>query len=152
MAYCVIGDVEALTQPTGAAYGASSQPTATQVGSLIDLINSEINTTVMSAGYELPITGTDALNFLKLTNAYGAASLSKQAQVQSGVPEVTEQIADLWAKYQKNLDTIRTVKGALGDQVKTSGIPRSLWTSHSADGSDDAISDISPYVRRDTKF
>jgi|SRR5688572_25169543 len=152
MAYCTITDIESLCQLTGGVFDGTTKPTLTQATSFMDLISSEINTVILSAGYVLPIVGTDALNLLKLANAYGAASLARQAQSQMGNPDINAHIADLWAKYQDILNTIRTVSGALGDQTKTSGIPRSLWTSYATDGSDENVSDSSPFVRRDTKF
>lgn len=151
MAYCTVDDVKHLTQPKPP-YSGSTVPTIAQVTAIIDFIDGEINVALSTGGYTLPITDSNALLYLKATSIYGSASLSEQALQQQGNPEVSEHVADYWEKYSTRLMAIQSGKIRLSVSESTSGRMRSLQTSHAVDGSEDGISDLTPWVRRDTDF
>ena len=70
MAYCDVSDVQQLMQVT---FSTTSRPTATDAEDLIANISAEIDGVCQAAGYEVPVTGTQAIAMLKLYNTYGAA-------------------------------------------------------------------------------
>jgi hypothetical protein len=149
MPYCTVADVQAFTQPNPV-YGASTNPTLTQVGTMIVFIEGEINVALITGGYSLPITDANGLLYLQATAMYGVASLAKQALQQQGDPEVSETVEDWWNKYTTRLLELKMGKVALGDTAKVSGQMRSLQTSHAVDGSEEGISDLTPWIGRDT--
>ena len=151
MAYCSITEISGMTQPNPP-YDSTTNPSTNEVGVFINEISADMNLTIQAAGYALPITGSDALQYLKLVNSWGAGALAEQsnvAQVNENVPDIA---TDLWNKYQNALGRIRTEPGLFPGEVKVAGRPRALWTSKVADGTDPDVSDISPWIRRDTTF
>jgi len=72
MSYCTYEDVGTLLSLT---YSTESIPTAVKVTDIISLIASEINMTLKSVGIEIPLSGTDFYNLLKLKNMQGAAGV-----------------------------------------------------------------------------
>lgn len=74
MAYCVAGDVTALS---GVAYSTTSTPTAEQVGAFIDEVAGEIGIALDAIGVA-STTGASIAAVLKKYNAMGAACLAFQ--------------------------------------------------------------------------
>lgn len=150
MAYCTLDDVKSLTHPDPT-YNSETTPTEAQVEEFVDMVGDDISLTAISAGYQLPINDAKAASKLRLVNMWGAAALAEQAN-DSQDTEVSENATDWWNKYQSALRDIRGIPGILGEQTKVAGRPRSMWTTHAADGSDDNISDITPWFRRDDYY
>lgn len=85
MSYCTITDVQALNPKR--TYSATTTPTTTQVGTLIDQIASEIDAVLAAKGYTIPVTTPATfVTFLKTVNAYGAGALAEAAMF----PETSE--------------------------------------------------------------
>jgi len=85
MAYCTSTEVQNLNPKR--TYSATSTPTSTQVGLLIDQIAVEIDAVLEAQGYTVPVTTpTNFVNVLKAINAYGAAALAEAGMF----PEVSE--------------------------------------------------------------
>ncbi len=152
MAYCTVEDVQSLSQPK-ITYDSTTRPTKIQVEGFIDEISGEMEVTILSVGYGLPITDVKALKYLRLINKYGSAALAEAAVVQQGNPDVSDWVETLFERYEKGLKRIETVPGALGSVIKTSsGKMRSMHTSNTADGSDPEYSDNTPFVTRTNDF
>jgi hypothetical protein len=98
--YCDLTDVQALNAKR--VYSAISTPTATQVGTLMAQIATEIDMALSCGGYTVPVTSpTELVNVLKTINAYGAAALAEQAMF----PETVERGSTphwkmLWDSYR----------------------------------------------------
>lgn len=107
MAYCALSDVQALNPKR--TYDDNSEPTSTQVGTLITQTAVEIDAVLQAQGYTVPITTpTNFVNFLKMVNAYGAASLAEMGMF----PEISEKGSTphwkvLWDTYKGWLKALR---------------------------------------------
>lgn len=117
MAYCVIADVEAINALRGS-YSATTKPTSTQVTGMIDMIYAEINAVLSSAGVTVPVTTTD---FMKLTNALGAAAMAEAAAGMPGKSENKDPRDWRWEKYERNLEMLKNDPSLSGGSASTSG-------------------------------
>lgn len=88
MGYCSVEDVQVCMQQ---AFSATSQPTETQIETLIDYVSSRINLVLKQVGVSLPVIDTDVLNYLKIVASNGVAcqvstSYFQNQQSVSGTP------------------------------------------------------------------
>lgn len=81
MAYCTVADVQALM---GITFGV--RPTSAQVLDFIDSVAAVLDGYIQAAGYDVPVTATDAVAMLKDFNAKGAACSTWHAGYVSDVP------------------------------------------------------------------
>ncbi len=70
MAYCTVADVEGLM---GIKFTISSRPTSSSVQDDIDDVAAVLDGYIQAAGYDVPVTGTEAVKMLKSANKKGAA-------------------------------------------------------------------------------
>jgi len=73
MAYCTHDEVGTLLQLKFDT--TTSNPTSTKVAGIIDLVSSEVNMVLLSAGIALPTAGTDLYNVVKLKVMQGSAGI-----------------------------------------------------------------------------
>lgn len=73
MVYCTYEDVGTLLQLKFDT--TTSNPTSTKVTGIIDLVSSEVNMSLLSAGIALPTIGTDLYNVVKLKVMQGSAGI-----------------------------------------------------------------------------
>lgn len=117
MAYCAITDVELINALRGA-YSATTKPTATQVGTMIDMIYAEINAVLSSVGLTVPVTAND---FLRLTNALGAAAMAEAAGGMPGKTENKDPRDWRWQKYERNIEMLKADPALSGGTAVSSG-------------------------------
>ena len=128
MAYCVIGDVQALNAQRGA-YSGTTKPSINDVNAFIIEIAEEIDSVLVSVGVSVPVTGTTV--FLKRLNVMGAAAMAEASMAMDGTTESIEARNWRWSIYQEGLKDIRTnpaIVGVMPAAVTTSGA-RSDYTS-----------------------
>ena len=94
MAYCVAGDVTALS---GVAYSTTSTPTAAQVGQFIDEVAGEIGLALSAIGVA-STTGASIAAVLKKYNAMGAACLAFQRTADN--PDEFHRAESMCDKYE----------------------------------------------------
>lgn len=70
MSYCAVSDVERLM---GIKFTATSRPATDDVSAFIDHAAADLDGVAQSAGYTVPVTGTQAVALMKRYNVYGAA-------------------------------------------------------------------------------
>lgn len=107
MAYCTEADIEALLPKY--TIDATSQPTSTQVGIMIDDIAAEIDVILSAQGYTTPVTEPAALlTYLGRVNALGAGAQAAKAMFPETVEAGISPIADwLWDRYTDALKHLR---------------------------------------------
>ena len=124
MAYCTKSDVEALeagrkivfydAPVSPATTPVATIPTATQVGTFINMIYDEINAAILEAGYQIPTTTN---NYLLMTNALGAAWLVELAFNTSASTEGSKTTNDRQSAYQSRLAAIKANPRGLAGAV-----------------------------------
>lgn len=100
MAYAALSDVQALLPKW--VYDGTSKPTSTQVTTIINQISAQIDSILRSLGHAVPVTTpSDFLDYLKQTNAIGAAALivAGQFPAESGAASTS-----LGEQLQKNYE------------------------------------------------
>jgi len=102
MSYCVLADLYSYIPKLE--YTSTSKPTVTQVETIIDNIAQEIDTALQTAGYELPVTDTDSLAFLKMLNALGAAAFAESGTLSEKSGDTHD--SKLMRAYEKRIDGI----------------------------------------------
>ena len=129
MAYCVIGDVQALNAQRGS-YSVTTKPSINDVNAFILEIAEEIDSVLVSVGVSVPVTGTTV--FLKRLNIMGAAAMAEASMAMNGTSESVEARNWRWTIYQEGLKDIRenpAIVGVMPAAVTTSGA-RSDYTSN----------------------
>lgn len=83
MGYATVSDVEALNSLR--VFSATSKPTASSVGRMLENTSVELDALLRGQGYALPIatTSTDAITLLRKWNAEGAWALVERSSPQS---------------------------------------------------------------------
>lgn len=98
MAYCVIGDINALVPQ--APFTATSKPSDTVVTTLIDAVSQRIDATIGNKGYVVPvISGTKALALLKEACTWGVLGLAQNIRntgVQTAVSASGREAKNIW--------------------------------------------------------
>ena len=105
MAYCTLGDLEALMRIN---FTAATDPTATEVEQMITDIAAEIDGVLQAAGYTVPVTAAQAVQYLRKMNTFGAGPEAwyAYAMMDSEPPNVA-----YWrARYERFLEDIREGK------------------------------------------
>ncbi len=101
MAYCDMSDVQELM---GITFGASTRPTSTAVEEFIDDIAATLDGYIQAAGYDVPVTETEAVKLLKSMNRFGAACTAWHTGYISDVPMPR---AEFWCgrytRFEKDL-------------------------------------------------
>jgi hypothetical protein len=100
MAYATPSDVHQLN--TGRTFTASSKPTASEVGRLLDLTAAELDGILRTRGYLLPIpaSATSALMLMAHGNALGGAAMVEQGAQAS---DRRDEAVRLWLDFKKML-------------------------------------------------
>lgn len=115
--FATVADVQALLAQLSIT--ASSKPDTEQVQGFIDEIDAEMRGVLRESGYVTTVTDADALNVLKMYNAYGAAAISMDA-ARPGTGD------GYWQRYQQGLKRIEhgQILG-LEIQADAQGLPMS---------------------------
>lgn len=103
MAYCTTAQVTT-SLPTRT-FSATSKPTTTEIGELIDRIAGEIDVVLGGRGLTVPVTTPDELVvFLEQLNILGASSLTEQAMFPETAGQMSAPAAKvLWNQYRQGL-------------------------------------------------
>ena len=153
MSYATLTDVYPLVPTLGSLLDASSGPpvvlptipTATQGEALIVSSYAEINGLLAAAGYELPITDSGALAYLKVVNSYGGAAFILRAKYPTAdKPGGGASATTFWTnRYYAALDALKL--GAIGGAA----VVKSSFSHGFRDSDGDAISDSDIVSRTD---
>lgn len=124
MAYAVFGDIESEFKNT--TFDADSALTDTEVTAFIEQEEAVINA-VISNRYEIPITGTEAVQVMKsISIAYVAYRVAKILNLKKDLPIPKEMISQtlnegsVFFKAKKQLEAIQSGKIVLNDAVALS--------------------------------
>lgn len=121
MAYCTLKNVEA---KTGLTYNGESQPTNTEVLTIVTDVAAEIDGVLRAAGYSVPATGANDKALLRHYNTLGAAYQAWHAGI-SGTDKFPR--VEAWERdYRDFLSRIRRGEQTLIDQVPDGGAPSTL--------------------------
>lgn len=125
MSYCDLADVypllptitplrDAATEPEVVT---ATMPTATQGAALVAACEAEVIGVVAAAGVVLPVTDTEALNYLQSIIAYGSAALILKAKYPTAAGTGGDSGAGVFfeERYKAGLEALRA--GAIGPAV-----------------------------------
>jgi len=152
MAYATVDDVKRLNKYRE--YTATSEVSYSDVESYLDWIAAEIDSKLSRAGYNVPITGTEALKILKLVNALGAAAMAEDAQFMGTQdPGQSRHGEILWQQYHERLNKIVNGEIYLRDASLTNELEKrpagkALWSfTEQYDDTPEPEADLQPVFR-----
>ena len=108
MAYCTISDLEVLTEID---WTPTTAPTIAQVEKMIDNVAAEIDGVLQASGYDVPVSGADALELLRSINAFGTGPEAYHATF---LVEVLPPKVQYWQdRYDRFLKSVRAGEAQL---------------------------------------
>lgn len=101
----------------------------TEIDTLCNEINSEVNLVLKNLGIALPVSDADSLNWLKLTKTFGAGSLTLEKFAAQDTEEENSRAQRLWERYRERLGELISSGGnILEADFQTDPIPNTLPT------------------------
>jgi hypothetical protein len=104
----------------GAAFPESSDTTLTEsdVDSICDGINAEVNLVLKRLGFELPSADPDSIQWLSQTKLFGATSLTLDGLAAQNTEEENQRAERYWEKYQQRIQELIESGGDVIDAPK----------------------------------
>jgi len=153
MAYATLDDVQALIPRTPVS--ATTEPTDSQVLGFIAQVDGEVNVALASRGIAIPVVSPALfVEFLKLTNALGAASLTLRAMFPDAAGIGEQPSAGFFAaRYTEQLAMIKD--GSMIPDSVTTSTPSALpstFLTRNPDSPEDLGSEANSDLTVDLEF
>lgn len=153
--YCTLNDVRAAMGTV--AINDRTVPNSADASVIIEVISAEIKGILMGRGYELPIADTDALEYLRTVNVYGACAAFLKAKFpsDSGIGGDSGSVSFWENKYQSAIAQIMSLEFELLQSSDSSTEESNLYAGYYASEflEEDLNEDYSePFMRRDRTY